>query len=131
MLIEKSMDSLDRIKKLADCFVVVQRVDNVGNVLTHIYLNVPILSVKLGAAVNEVSGKYLINNSVSVCLIELIKAVGEETEGSEGKYSLSASFLYLCCNRKYSLSFHSSRLPQLSPFADKPNKECGLRVKLK
>ena len=54
MLVHKVMDTLDRIEKLAYGIVVVEGIDNVRNVLTHIYLNEPLALVKVGTAVNKV-----------------------------------------------------------------------------
>ena len=68
MLVHKSVDTLDGIEKVADGCIVVERIDYVGYVLAHIYLNVPLSAVKLGTAVNQIGGKYSCKYTVGICL---------------------------------------------------------------
>ena len=104
MLCNDCVDSLCGIKQFADSCIVVESVDDVGNVLAHINVNVPGLFQKTGTAVYQVGGKYLGDGTVSISLIELLKAIGEETKGGECEDSLSASLLELRANVQHGLA---------------------------
>ena len=98
MLLDKSVDLLDGVKNEADRLVVVEGIDDVGNVLAHAYLNVPLLLCQSGVVIDEVGGKDLIDDTVLVSLIEALKTVGKESEGGKSINSLRAALLDLLCN---------------------------------
>ena len=98
MLVDESVDLLDGVEDVADRLVVVEGVDDVGNVLAHTYLNVPGLVCKLGIVIDEVGGKDLVDDTFLISLIKALKTVGEEAEGSEVEDSLCAALLDLLCN---------------------------------
>ena len=75
----------------------VERLYNVGNVLGHVNLHKPVLFCQLGAAVNQVGGQYAVDQTGLVSLVELVAAVGEQTERSASKYALGTSVLELGC----------------------------------
>ena len=87
------MDPLDRIEKLADGIVMVEGVDDVGNVFAHIDLYVPLTLQQVRTAVYEVGGEHTVQHAVGIRLIKFIKSVGEQTESSKGKDTLGALFL--------------------------------------
>ena len=95
MTLKKSVDTVVRSKKSADAFVVVESVDDVRNVLTHINLCIPRSCKKLGSAVNEVCCEDLIEQAFLIRLIELLKAGCKETEGFKYEDSLCALLLDL------------------------------------
>ena len=92
MLFYKVMDTLGRLKEIAYCFVMVESVDNICDILAHINLNIPIARTELRSTVYKVGSEDLIEKSVLVRLIKLGKSVREETESLEDKYSLGALF---------------------------------------
>ena len=93
VLVHKSVNSLNRIKKLAKGIVVVKGVDNLRNVLTHIYRYVPISRKDFGRGVGKVGGKYLVDYTRLICLVKLIGTARKETEGRERENSLCSLFL--------------------------------------
>ena len=97
VLIKNLVNSVSLVKKMADCSVVVECINDICNVLAHINLGVPVSCKKLGSSVNEVGGKDLINNSLLVSLVKLIIAVSEQTEGCKHEYTLCTLFLKLLC----------------------------------
>ena len=54
--------------------------------------------------VDEVGGKYLVDNSVLVVLVELFKSVYEETEGGEYEDTVSTALLHLCGNIEHGIA---------------------------
>ena len=88
---------LGLVEKMAYCSVVVEGIDYVSHVLAHINLGVPISCKKLGGSVNEVGGEYLVNYALLVGLVDIIKTVAEQTEGSKGEDTVSTLLLELSC----------------------------------
>ena len=83
MLVDESVDLLDGVKDEADRLVVVECIDNVGNVLAHAYLNVPCLLCESGIVIDKVGCEDLVDDAVFVCLVEALKTVGEKSKGCE------------------------------------------------
>lgn len=98
MLVEKLVDTLCGVEKVADGLIVVKGIDDVSNVLGKVNLLVPLALKKLGRAVNKVGGEDFIEETIFISLIHLLKAVAEETEGGEYKDAVSTSLLKLLCN---------------------------------
>ena len=86
------------IKKMADCSVVVEGINNVSNVLTHIDLGIPLSLEKLGGSVNHIGGEYLVDKTVAVSLVKLFKTVTEKTKGSKYENTLCTLILKLLSN---------------------------------
>ena len=100
VLVDERVDLLDGIEDEADRLVVVESIDDVGNVLAHTYLNIPRLGSKLGIVIDEVGGEDLIDDTFLVSLIEALKTVGKESEGGKVEDSLCTALLDLLCNVK-------------------------------
>ena len=60
--------------------------------------------LSIGGAVDKVGGKYLVDNSVLVVLVELFKSVYEETEGGEYEDTVSTALLHLCGNIEHGIA---------------------------
>ena len=98
MLIKNSMNLLRLVKKMADCSVVVKSVNDVRNVLTHINLGIPLSGKKLRSSVNKVGGEDAIDETICMSIVEILKAVAEETKGCEYKDTLCTFVLKLLCD---------------------------------
>jgi len=59
MLSNYIINALCGIKKLAYRCIMIERINYIGNVFTHVDVNVPRLFKETGAAVDKVCGKYL------------------------------------------------------------------------
>ena len=92
------MNLFGLIKKMADSPVMVKCINYVRNVFAHIYLGVPLSRKKLGSSVNKVSSEYLVDDSLVISFVDMLKSVTEKTKCSKYEYSLSALFLKLLCN---------------------------------
>ena len=70
VLLKESGDTLVGLEQLADGVVVVEGINNVGNVFAHIDLNVPGLLADLGLTVYQVRGEDLVNDPLFVTSCE-------------------------------------------------------------
>ena len=61
----------------------VQSINDVSNVLTHITVDIPLSLKQFRSLVDQVGGQNLVDNAVLVSLVELVQTVGEEAEGGE------------------------------------------------
>ena len=104
MLLHQSLDALYGIEQRADRCIVVERVDQVCYVLTHIYLDEPVSGRELGTAVNEVGGEHLIKYALLCANVKLLNALGEQTKGAEAEYAVCALLLELLANVKHRLT---------------------------
>ena len=98
------MDALRMIKEMADRSIMVEGIDYVRYVLTHIYLCIPFSQEKLGGSVNQVSCEYLRKDSAFISSIKLFVTIAEETEGCKYEYSVSSLALELLCYVDYGLT---------------------------
>ena len=76
----------------------VKCINKKSHVFTHVYVDIPRLRKKLCWLVYKVSSKNLIDNTLFVSFIELIKAVSEKTKCSGTEYSACTSLLQLRSN---------------------------------
>ena len=93
--IDEIMDAFNGIEQIADGLVMVEGIDDICNVLAHINLNVPLLGEQFGRTVDKVCGEDLVKDTVLICSIDFLKAIGEETEGFEDEDTLCALLLEL------------------------------------
>ena len=61
----------------------VQSINDVSDVLTHIAVDVPFSLKQFRSLVDQVGGQYLIDDAVLISLGELVQTVGEETKSGE------------------------------------------------
>ena len=61
----------------------VQSINDVSNVLTHITVDIPLSLKQFRSLVDEVGSQYLIDDAVLISLVELVQTVGEETKSGE------------------------------------------------
>ncbi len=71
------------IEQDADGLIVVQCVDDIGDILTHIHFGIPRSREKLGRAVYEVRRENLCDFPLRIRLVHVFKSVTEQTEGRE------------------------------------------------
>ena len=55
----------------------VQSIDDVSNVLTHITVDIPLSLKQFRSLVDQVGGQNLVDNAVLVSLVELVQTVGD------------------------------------------------------
>ena len=94
----------DRVKELADGLVVVEGVDDQGNVFAHVAGDIVVFGKKLRGLVNQVSGEQLVEDAIFVGFVEFFQAIGEETEGGTDIDSTGTSFFEERGNFKYCIS---------------------------
>lgn len=92
-LCKQLVDPADGIEKLGDRLVVIESIDKKRDILTHINLGVPFATLDIVCAVGKVGGKDAVEHTFLIHLVELIKSVAEQTEGSEYEDALCSSFL--------------------------------------
>ena len=68
---EEVVYSVLRVEKLADRGVVVKSVDNIGDVLRQVDLDIPLALLELGGSVDEVGGEHLVDKAAYVCVCVL------------------------------------------------------------
>ena len=95
---EEVVYSVLRVEKLADRGVVVQSVDNIGDVLRQINFDIPLALLELGGSVDEVGGEHLVDKAAIVCLVESLKSVAEQAEAGADEDSSRLELLELRCN---------------------------------
>ena len=76
----------------------VQRCDEVGNVLGAVYFVEPLAGQQSIGAVSQVGGEYSIDIAVFICLIELFQTVDEQTVSCIAEYAASLAFLQSVSN---------------------------------
>ena len=74
---QQCLDLCIRVNDIADGNIVVQRCDEVGNVLGAVYFVEPLAGQQSIGAVSQVGGEYSIDIAVFVCLIELFQTVDD------------------------------------------------------
>ena len=81
LLLKQRVDFIGGVKKSADGHIVVERVDDVGKILRHINLAVPLAPEKFGRSVNKVCCEHLCNDAVFEAFVKFLKTFAEKTEG--------------------------------------------------
>lgn len=79
------LDTLHRVQQIADGSIVVERVDNVGDILAHIAVDIPLSAEQLRCLVDQVRGEYTADGAVLVSLVEPIQPGSEKPKGGENK----------------------------------------------
>ena len=77
--IQQCLDLCVRVNDIADGNVVVQRCDEVGNILGAVYFVEPLTLEQFICPVGQIGGEYCINVAVLICLVELLQTVYEQT----------------------------------------------------
>ena len=98
--VEQLLYSVNGVEQRADAVIGVERGNDKSNVFCHINLGVPGAGTKLLGAIYEVGGEDLVDSTVVVRLVDLLKTVAEQTEGCEYENSLCALGLELSCDVK-------------------------------
>ena len=93
--VQQIVDTGHRIQEGADRLVVIQSVDDIGHILTHIYLMVPLACQKFRRAVYQIGGEHLIDDALLECFIEDLQTVTEQTEGDEQEDAAGSLLLQL------------------------------------
>ncbi len=101
---QQRLDSVVRIQKVTDGYVVVQSVDEQSDVLAHIAVYIIRAAQELRSLVYQVGGKELRHEAVLIGLVELSQAVGEQGEGAEDKDAVSAAALQFLHNLDHALA---------------------------
>ena len=73
----------------------VERVDDECDVLAHIYIDIIWLGEKLRCLVDNIRCENLIYKTCLISFIELLKTIGEKTEGACEEYSLCLALIPL------------------------------------
>ena len=71
----------------------IQSINDVSDVFTHITVNVVWSGKKFRCLVSEVCGNYFVNSTICDCLVETFKTVGEETKCSDNEDTVCLSLL--------------------------------------
>lgn len=87
-----AVDSVHRVKELADGLVVVKGVDDQGNVFAHVAGDIVVFGKKLRGLVDQVSGEQFVEDAIFVGFVEFFQTIGEETEGGTDIDSTCTSF---------------------------------------
>ena len=59
----------------------IQGVDNISDIFTHIAVDVPFSFQQLGSLINQVGGQHLVYNAVFRCLVKLVQTVCKQPKG--------------------------------------------------
>ena len=73
----------------------IESVDQISHVLTHIDFRIPVTGEQLRIAIDQVGRENLIEQAFFICLIKMFQTVREQAEGTEAKNPLGASFFEL------------------------------------
>lgn len=68
----RRLDPLHRIEQIADGSIVIQGVDDIGNVFAHIAVDVPLAAKQFRRLVDQVGGENPVDQAI---LVNLVKAV--------------------------------------------------------
>ena len=91
-------DTLRRDEKIADGAVMVQRVDDVSEKLTHVTAVMPGPVKQLLRLIIQVGGINPVENTVFESFVEFVETVGEKTESREEEDALCAALLKSLCD---------------------------------
>lgn len=95
VFVQNATDPLRLIKQHADGLVVIQRINNVGNVLAHIHFRIPLAPEKFRCAVNQVGRENTGDEPLFIGGIHPFQPVTEQTEGREHEDALCALLFQL------------------------------------
>ena len=73
VLVHEILNALNGVEQRADGLIVIQGINEVRNVLAHVYLNEPGLGSQFGATVDQVGGKHAVKHA---CLKRGVKFAG-------------------------------------------------------
>ena len=76
------------VQNIADRTVMIQRLDNQGNVLAHVAADIVRTFQKFRALVFQVCGQNAVNQAFLVSFVKLFHAVCKQSEGSRGENPL-------------------------------------------
>lgn len=80
---DDTLDPLVGIQQIADGGIVVQGIDDIGDVFAHVAADVPLPLEKLRGLVDQVGGEDAVDDPLFIGLVKLVQAVGEEAEGGK------------------------------------------------
>ena len=88
-------DAFCGVKQIAERAVMIERIDDVGDILAQITAAVPGFLQKLGSLIDQVGGKDFIDDSLIISLVQFLEAVCKQTEGGEEKDCGMLSYGYI------------------------------------
>ena len=100
----RRLDPLHRIEQIADGSIVIQGVDDIGDVFAHIAVDVPLAAEKLRCLVDQIGGQDTMDQAVLICLVKSVKTGGEEAEGGEDKDLIGFALLEGACHFQNTLA---------------------------
>ena len=77
------MYALCRVEQVADGGIVVERVNQVSDILAHVDRLIPLSCLQLVLGINEVGREDFREDALLIGFVELLKPVTEQTEGGE------------------------------------------------
>lgn len=95
VLAYQSLDSVIGIQESGDGIVVIQGVDDIGDVLAHSAADVVVAGEELFALVHQIGGDDLVDDPVRDGLVESGHTLGEEAEGGDDEDSVRPAALEL------------------------------------
>lgn len=80
---DDTLDPLVGIQQVADGGIVVQGIDDIGDVFAHVAADVPLPLEKFRGLVDQVGGEDAVDDPLFIGLVKLVQAVGEEAESGK------------------------------------------------
>ena len=77
------LDSLHRVEQITDGGIVVQRVDDIGDILAHIAVDIPLPAEQFRGLVDQICGQDTADGTLFVSLVKPIQPGGKKSEGGE------------------------------------------------
>ena len=104
MGIQQGADLGHGVDDAGNALVVVDGSDEVGGVLGHVNIVVPLALQQFGLAVGQVGAQNCLDDAVVVRLVELLQTGGEQREGAAGKDVAGAAHLQLVADVQHGLA---------------------------
>ena len=95
ILIYKTVYPLERIQQIRDRCVMVERIDDVCDILAHVAADIIRLFEELRHLVHKVRSEHLADDPLLICIIKHLKTLGEQTEGRGYEDPLGLALLKL------------------------------------
>ena len=83
------------IQQVADGGVVVQGIDDVGDIFAHVAVDVPFPAQQLRCLIDQVRSQHPVDDSFFISPVEFVQAAGEQPEGGEDEYLVRPAVLQL------------------------------------
>ena len=98
------LNSCGGIQEIRDGAVMIERINDVGNVFAHAAADVPGALQKLGRLINQVCSQNPVDQSIAVSLVKFLKTAGKQTEGREYKNTSGLALLQTSCDLEHTLT---------------------------